>query len=42
MRLPRQALLLHARQGAAPNVASLGAARARFRRLRAQTGACST
>ena len=42
MRLPRQALRLHAHQEAAPSFASLRAARARFRALRAQTGACST
>jgi CRP-like cAMP-binding protein len=42
MRLPRRALRLHAHKGAAPNFAGLRAARARFRELRAQTGACST
>jgi signal-transduction protein with cAMP-binding, CBS, and nucleotidyltransferase domain len=42
MRLPRQALRLHAHQGAAPNFASLRAARARFRALRGQNGAYST
>jgi signal-transduction protein with cAMP-binding, CBS, and nucleotidyltransferase domain len=42
MTLPRQALRLHAHLGAAPNLASLRAARARFRAPRAQTGACST
>ena len=42
MRLTRQALRLHARQVAAPNIASLRAAPARFRPLRAQTAASST
>jgi signal-transduction protein with cAMP-binding, CBS, and nucleotidyltransferase domain len=42
MGLPLQALRLHGYQGAASNFASLRAARARFRALRARTGACST
>jgi signal-transduction protein with cAMP-binding, CBS, and nucleotidyltransferase domain len=42
MGLPRQALQLHAYQGAAPDFTGLRAARARFRALRARTGACST